>query len=571
MLMKNNMTDSLLGQQIEEYRLISLLGKGGMARVYLGLDTRLKRYVAIKVIDTPFRADADYLERFEREAQAVAQLEHPHIVRLYHYGETDALIYMAMQYIEGANLAFVMHSYRQEESWTPPAEAQRIVREMGLALDYAHSRGVVHRDVKPSNIMIDKEGRATLTDFGLALFLESGTRGETFGTPHYMSPEQAVSSAQAGPASDLYGVGVILYEMFTGQLPFDAADPLDVAMMHVNDAPPLPRRIRPEISPAVEAVILRALAKEPDDRYASGSDLADALDSALSAAVVPPPTAPSLSIPQRVTMAFENQPLPPLPAAVAAVVGAEPANPPAEAEVWPAAPEQVSEQDHGRYPSWLYWGGGVVGILLLCLFLSVAFTLMRAAGGSAATENDVALTESVETAVAGGQATPTLAATIPLVDTPIPAENPPPPGATATAVPPAGYELLLARNRDDALFVVNRSGRPFPLAALQIGDGRGEISGDEWGVGALENGDCVSVWKDRGNPRPPDVVCAEVAERLTRAPRDTFWQDNFSVYYNGQKVGECGRGNSECVIIFIPGVDNSPGSDDDDDDDDDDD
>ncbi|MEJ2560140.1 MAG: serine/threonine-protein kinase [Anaerolineae bacterium] len=161
-------TDDLLGKQLDEYHLDALLGQGGMARVYRGLDVHLKRWAAIKVIDARFRADSEYMKRFEREAQAIAQLEHPHIVRLYRYGEANGLLYMAMQYIEGADLDTVLATYREDGELIPPEDASRIAREVCLALDYAHSKGVVHRDVKPSNIMLDKEGNTILTDFGLA-------------------------------------------------------------------------------------------------------------------------------------------------------------------------------------------------------------------------------------------------------------------------------------------------------------------------------------------------------------------------------------------------------------------
>ncbi|MCP4601634.1 MAG: serine/threonine protein kinase, partial [Proteobacteria bacterium] len=203
------MNDSLLEQQLDEYRLETLLGQGGMARVYRALDVRLNRYTAVKVIDTPFRADSDYILRFEREAQAIAQLEHPHIVSVYRYGEDDGLLYIAMQYIEGSDLGSVLDSYQQGLEFIEPKDAQRIIREVCLALDYAHSKGVVHRDIKPANIMLDEQGAVFLTDFGLALISEIGTRGEIFGSPHYISPEQAISSAGAVPQSDLYAVGII--------------------------------------------------------------------------------------------------------------------------------------------------------------------------------------------------------------------------------------------------------------------------------------------------------------------------------------------------------------------------
>ncbi len=317
-------TDDLLGKQLDEYRLDALLGQGGMARVYRGLDVRLKRWAAIKVIDARFRADSDYVKRFEREAQAIAQLEHPHIVRLYRYGEANGLLYIAMQYIEGADLDTVLTTYREDGELIPPEDASRIAREVCLALDYAHSKGVVHRDVKPSNIMLDKEGNAILTDFGLALLTEVGTQGEIFGSPHYIAPEQAISSAGAVPQSDLYSVGVILYEMFTGELPFDADEPLDVGRLHMTEPPPPPRKLRPEINPKLEAVILKALAKEPEVRYPSGAALADALDQALQSTLVNARSSLAStsrpSVPERVQAELAEHPLPPIPAAVAIAI-----------------------------------------------------------------------------------------------------------------------------------------------------------------------------------------------------------------------------------------------------------
>ncbi len=254
-------TDSVLGQQLDEYRLDALLGRGNMARVYRGLDMRLNRRVAIKIIDTPFRSDDEYARRLQREAQAIAQLEHPHIITVYRYGLVRNVFYIAMQYIEGADLANVLGTYFDDGRFLAPQDASRIIREICQALDYAHSRGVIHRDVKPSNIMLDKLGRAILTDFGLALMASYGTRGEILGTPHYVSPEQSVSSAHVVPQSDLYSVGVILYEMFTGRLPFDSENLMDVLLMHVEEEPPPPSSFRPEISPALEAVILKCLRK----------------------------------------------------------------------------------------------------------------------------------------------------------------------------------------------------------------------------------------------------------------------------------------------------------------------
>ncbi len=324
----------LIGMELDEYRLEALLGHGGMARVYQGLDVRLNRKVAIKVIDTPFRAEADYLMRFEREAQAIARLEHPHIVRLYRYGEDHGLLYMAMQYIDGADLESILSGYQADNETMEAADIKRIIRQVGEALDYAHSQGIIHRDVKPANVMLDKQGHAILTDFGLALLTEAGTRGLTFGSPHYIAPEQAVSSANVVPQSDLYAVGVMLYEIFTGRLPFNAEDPLQIAMMHMSSTPPPPREIRPELSPALEAVILQAMAQDPQARYPTGVALADALDQALPEPASAPQPISRKSIPDRVQAHLS---LPVVP-------NAFPTPPPPPVEVTPAPTAEAISQ-----------------------------------------------------------------------------------------------------------------------------------------------------------------------------------------------------------------------------------
>ena len=199
--------DPLIGQQLDEYELLSLLGRGGMARVYRGRDVRLNRDVAIKVIDAVYQADEAYRARFEREAQAIAQLEHPHIVRLYRYGEVSGLFYMAMQYIPGQDLRSYLAEFQALDERLPALEAARLVRELCGALDYAHSKGIIHRDVKPSNIVLGEDGRSYLTDFGLVWLAGSETKGDIFGSPHYLAPEQAISSANVVPQSDLYARG----------------------------------------------------------------------------------------------------------------------------------------------------------------------------------------------------------------------------------------------------------------------------------------------------------------------------------------------------------------------------
>jgi eukaryotic-like serine/threonine-protein kinase len=304
-------TNSLVGQRIDEYEVLAPLGQGGMGQVYLAVDSRLGRHVALKVVDTGQIGDSStwrrFLRRFQREAQAIAQLDHPHIVRLYRFGESHGFHYIAMQYVEGADLHTLLASYHADRSFMPLAEVSRVVREIGEALDYAHEQGVVHRDVKPANIIVNREGRAVLADFGLVLLEESGTTaGEAFGTPHYMSPEQVVSSAAADGLSDLYSLGVILYEMVTGRAPFEDANPVEVALKHVNEAPPSAIALRPEIGEPLAAVILRALAKDPQERFATCREMATALEAALPALPEPPVTAPFLSLPERASLHSER-------------------------------------------------------------------------------------------------------------------------------------------------------------------------------------------------------------------------------------------------------------------------
>ncbi|MBN2305125.1 MAG: protein kinase [Anaerolineae bacterium] len=311
--------DKLIGKQLDEYRLLALLGRGGMARVYLAEDVRLKRKVAMKVIDPPFRTDSEYMMRFEREAQAVARLEHPHIVRLYRYGDVNGLLYMAMQYVDGPDLRGVLSAYRDSNELIEMAEAARVIREVCEALDYAHGQGVIHRDIKPSNILLGKDGCAYLADFGLVRMRGTGTQGKIFGSPHYIAPEQAISSASTSPQSDLYSVGVMLYQMFTGQLPFDAPNPTDVAMLHVTERPRPLTDLNSALSPAVERVVLKVLSKEPAARYSSGAKLVAALDQALKAVHTDTPTryATLIAHPGIIERKSSDDSLPPIPAAVA--------------------------------------------------------------------------------------------------------------------------------------------------------------------------------------------------------------------------------------------------------------
>ncbi|MCB0224180.1 MAG: serine/threonine protein kinase, partial [Anaerolineae bacterium] len=241
-------SDPLIGTRLGAYEVIEAIGEGGMARIYRGFHTELNRYAAIKVINWGLQEDPEFTERFRREAQAIASLRHPNIVQIYDFGKHASGYFMAMEFIEGSDLAVRLRQLKADQELLAKDQVIRIIKDVAAALDYAHEQGVIHRDVKPSNIMINRRGQSILTDFGLVMLpahASQATLGNTFGTPHYVAPEQAISSAAAVPASDVYSLGVILFELTTGQLPFDDESPLSVALKHVSDLPPSPRSINP--------------------------------------------------------------------------------------------------------------------------------------------------------------------------------------------------------------------------------------------------------------------------------------------------------------------------------------
>lgn len=280
-------SDPLIGRVLGSYRIERVLGRGGMAVVYYATDAQLRRPAALKVIDARFRGDTGYAERFIAEARVVATWRHEHILQVYSAGEQDGLYYFAMEYIDGQDLSSLLSEYAARGERVPQAEILRIGRAVAEALDYAHARGVIHRDVKPSNILIASDGRVVLGDFGLAMDVHQGSFGEVFGSAQYIAPEQARRSNAAVPQSDLYALGVMLYEMLAGRVPFDDPSPTAVALQHLTQPVPSPREANPDLSQGVEQVLLRALAKDPEQRYPSGAALMQALEDGLATSGAP--------------------------------------------------------------------------------------------------------------------------------------------------------------------------------------------------------------------------------------------------------------------------------------------
>src|SRR5262245_14781455 len=268
--------DTLIDQVFDgRYRVVRKLGTGGMANVYLAEDQELGRSVAIKMLDERHSQDEQFVERFRREAKNAAGLSHPNIVSIYDRGEAEGTYYIAMEYLEGRTLKELLVT----RGPTPIAVAIDYTRQILAGLGFAHRPGIVHRDIKPPNVVVAPDGRLKVTDFGIA---RSGASqmteaGSIIGTAQYLSPEQA-RGAPVDPRSDIYSIGIVLYEMLTGSVPFTGDTPLEIAMKHLSAVPAPPSEKRPDIPRDLDLVVLRALAKNPDDRYAS----AEAMDEDLA-------------------------------------------------------------------------------------------------------------------------------------------------------------------------------------------------------------------------------------------------------------------------------------------------
>jgi WD40 repeat protein/serine/threonine protein kinase/DNA-binding SARP family transcriptional activator len=290
---------NLAGQMFGAYRVVQKLGEGGMAEVYKAYQLRLDRYVALKFIRPALATAEGFLARFEQEAKVLARLNHPNVVHVYDFGEEGRRCYLAMEYVAGSTLK----DWQAENYAGRPMrldDALPILRQVCAALDYAHAHGVVHRDVKPANILLTPDGRALLSDFGIAKLVgkawSTPQLGHTPGTPAYLSPEQiGDDSSKIGPASDVYSLAVVLYEMVTGRVPFTAESDMAVMLKHLQDPTPPPRLHNPALSEALEQVILKAMAKDPAGRYPHAGDLLDALERAM--ADVSQATPPAVSAP----------------------------------------------------------------------------------------------------------------------------------------------------------------------------------------------------------------------------------------------------------------------------------
>jgi serine/threonine protein kinase len=539
--MSNNANDKFLNLKMGDYFLEDIVAVGGMARVYLGRDEKLNRQAAVKVLDLNQEwVDETIIQRFEREARSVAQMEHPNIITIWAYGREHNAYFQVMQFVPGGDLLKALKTLRMNGEIMPVERSLHILRQVASALDYSHARGMIHRDIKPSNVLLKPDDTAVLTDFGLVMVNDDKTMGTAFGTPRYIAPEQAVASQQAVPASDLYALACITYEMLTNRTPFDGETPMEIALAHVSDTPDKPSKYNANIPVGADEAILQALAKEPEERHESvsafveeiaaayglgvGKDnalvVAAPLETATQPAVEPPTTQPdpaAISSPRPSPIATQEAEIHVEDPQAAASI-------PLAAQPVPSA-ATVNTGGNGR-------GGLLVVVLLLALLGGGAFYvfglddplgLMEAVGGT------------------GPDSPPTLN---------VPREN---------------AEVQLTYNGE--LFVIhNRS--EYPLTQLgrltfvrgERGAGADDFDGDRVPGDTIAADTCYRIQLLNSTPELPDACeNAEGFEALsntalfhwrsddgTFATFDVFWDDDLLVRCNTVQRGA----DDTCVFRF---------------------
>jgi predicted Ser/Thr protein kinase len=514
-------SDDLINQKLGrgQYEIRSLLGRGGMAAVYLARQSSMNRDVAIKVMTPDLADDEQFVARFEHEAKMFAQLQHPHILPVIDFGHEGKHIYIVMQLVRGGSLDDRLH-----EGALPLRMAARMLTQIASALTFAHEQGIIHRDLKPNNVMLDERNNAYLVDFGIAKMLAGTTKltatGNILGTPAYMAPEQW-RGEPVDARTDIYSLGIMVYEMVLGRLPFTGDTPYTLMYKHFNDAPPPPRQVKPDIDPAVEAVILKALSKEADDRYQSADQLAEDFNRAVQAlptsfgprpgaapmdktiigddaAITPPPGRASSAdemptlMPQAHEMTKAGAPAP-------ATRGAVPSPMPSQALAGDAAKRRDLNP--------VVIGGAVIGIIAV---LAVIAMLVVGGGGD---DNGKEVADQPS-------ATFTFTPTDEPTNTPAPTDTPSPTATSRTTTatilaeranvrggPGLDFDVIGALSRDEEVVVIGISedGDWYQIAAPGIGSGW--VSAD--------------IVRLSGNPNVPVVALPTATPTLTHTPTIT--------------------------------------------------
>lgn len=498
--------ESLIGAQLGDYVLTRMLATGGMAKVYEGVDNKLRRHAAVKVLDDDkLSSDITLTERFQREARAIAQLDHPNIIPIYQYGEQDGVYFLAMKLIRGNDLAHELSHLRHAGERMDVKITLHILEQIAAALDIAHAANIIHRDIKPSNILLDQMHHAILTDFGL-VFQPSidTTSGTSFGTPRYIAPEQAMSSGGALPQSDLYSLGVIAYQMLVGQTPFAGDSPLELALAHISKPPPPPRSINPGMPEAAERELLKVLAKDPADRHATAGEFVSALKHAYEAEDARN-HAPAL-IESPAIIDEDEGDLPP--------TGIMPAPPPQ-----PRQQQPVSRAS--RAPLW-------VGIALLA---AAAVLLIVVNGGSAGQQ---AAAETADPLLMAGDQTP-------------------------EATPEA---LTMRLVYAESMFaIVNETDRDLNTGTLRFVRDAEQYDGANIVRQIVPAGSCFRLQLQGRQSELPTGCRRLHAETLLPDPLRFFWRSlpesasSFEVYYDDQLLATCptiARGSEGDCLLTLP-------------------
>ncbi len=536
--------DSLVGTHLKDgrYTLVRVIATGGMARIYEAVDHTLERTVAVKVL-IPDRSgteeDDTLMMRFKREASAVAQLNHPNIVQVYDYGEEPSGIYfIVMNLVRGKDLAQELGRLRRANIKMDVGRAFKIMEQVAAALDEAHKLGIIHRDIKPSNILIDSDDRVTLTDFGLLLRpATDSTFGTAFGTPRYISPEQAIASNKVTPQSDIYSLAVIFFEILTGKTPFNGETPMEIAIAHIHEPPPSVIALNDTIPPAVEVELFKALDKQPENRHRNSASFIYSMRKAFGMAIddtplvsfIPPskPTKPE-KLDERIAeirAAVDNARAAVAPAfntSAASIPSPAPNAAASKPEKQPSTRRQTTRRSPINRTPLI-----IAGVVVLIVLMIGVVLLLRQVGN---------------TPVVGEMATDEATAEV-VVDTSIP---------ILLIYDEFSFTVINMGERDAAIGRVT-----FQRADQAVTEIGGFVSG-----GSLAPGWCFRIRaQDRQMSLQPE--CRELRSEVTRPTGDApsyFWRasatvTNFTALIDGEPVGQCisvERSQSHTCEVSLP-------------------